>query len=72
MGAGVQQGSGLVLHIGPQVVPEFGHLVFIQIDFVGDFVHGHGAGSFQNKYFVGTEIWTATQKPVPVISLGQV
>ena len=44
--AGVEQGGGLVLHVGPQVVPVSGHLVFVQVDLVGDFVLGHGAGSF--------------------------
>ena len=37
-GAGIQQGRGLGLHIGPDVVPGFRHLVFGEIDFVGDVV----------------------------------
>ena len=40
-GAGVQQRGGLVLHVRPHVVPCFGHLIFIQIDLVGDLFCAH-------------------------------
>ena len=52
MGAGIQQGSGLVLHIGPEVIPCGRNLGFAEVNLVGDGVVGHSAVSFLN---VGTE-----------------
>ena len=49
-GCRIQQGCRLVLHIRPQVVPSCGHLAFVQIDFVGNFLC-HRSDSFQR----GTE-----------------
>ena len=44
MGARMQQRGGLVLHIGPHVIPGLGHLVLFQVDFIGDGVDvGHGS-----------------------------
>ena len=49
-GAGVQQGGGLHLHIGPDVVPCPRHLVLGEIDLIGDPGFGfHGAYSFQSS-----------------------
>ena len=48
-GGGVQQGGGLILHIGPEVVPLFGQLRFVQIDFVRDVVHD--ACSFFERFW---------------------
>ena len=45
-GAGVQEGGGLVLHVGPEVVPGVGHLVLRQVDLVGNFVLAHDVFSF--------------------------
>ena len=39
---GVEQGGGLDLHIGADIVPRPGHLRFGKINLVGDFVVGHG------------------------------
>ena len=39
---GVQEGGGLVGHVGPQIVPYPGHLVLRQIDLVGNFLLTHG------------------------------
>ena len=51
-GAGIQQRGGLVLHIGPDVIPGFRHLVLGEIDFVGDFRLGfHSVHSFQKSAF---------------------
>ena len=49
-GCRIQQGCRLVLHVRPQVVPSRGHLAFVQIDFVGDFLCHH-SDSFRS----GTE-----------------
>ena len=35
---GIQQGSGLILHIGPHIIPLLRHLILFQIDFVRDFL----------------------------------
>ncbi len=40
-GAGIQERRRLLLHIGPQIIPCLRHLVFVQIDFVGDFFVFH-------------------------------
>ena len=48
-GAGIQQGSGLRLHVRPDVVPCFGDLAFGQIDLVGDFLFGHFNNSFPKR-----------------------
>ena len=50
-GAGIQQGGGLDLHVGPDVVPCLGHLVFREIDLVGNVVDFscHGAFSFHSS-----------------------
>ena len=45
-GGGVQQRGGLGLHICPDIVPIHGHLVFGQVDFVGDFLKCHGCAPF--------------------------
>ena len=37
-GAGIQQRSGLDLHVGPDVIPCRGHFGFFKIDFVRDFL----------------------------------
>ena len=51
-GAGIQQRGGLVLHIGPDVIPGFRHLILGEIDFVGDFRLGfHSVHSFQKSAF---------------------
>ena len=42
-GVRVQQWRGFVVHIGTQVVPGLGHLVFVQIDFVGNLLVCHGS-----------------------------
>ena len=62
-GAGVEQRGGLVFHVGPDVVPCLGHLVFFQINLVGDlFVCSHvGSAPF---YGSGTEGKTKNA-PVP-------
>jgi hypothetical protein len=39
VGAGVQQGGGFRLHIGPEVVPGTGHLILGKVDFVRDLFH---------------------------------
>ena len=50
-GAGIQQGSGLDLHVSPDIVPCLGHLVFGEINFVGNVVDFgcHGAFSFHSS-----------------------
>ena len=37
----VQQRRRLLFHVGPQVIPGFGHLVFIQVDLIRDFFVFH-------------------------------
>ena len=54
----VQQGSGLVFHVRPKVVPGRGHLVLVQVDFVGDVLLFHCVFSFLS---CGTE----KKNPVP-------
>ena len=39
--SGVEEGGGLVFHVGPEIVPGAGHLVLGEIDFVGNFVLAH-------------------------------
>ena len=50
-GAGIQQGSGLDLHVSPDIVPCLGHLIFGEINFVGNVVDFgcHGAFSFHSS-----------------------
>ena len=38
-GGGVQKGIGLLFHVGPEVVPLLRHLVFGEVDSVGDGFH---------------------------------
>ena len=45
-GAGVPEGGGLGLHVGPDIVPGVRHLRLGEIDFVGDVLEGHDACSF--------------------------
>ena len=45
-GAGIQQGGGLVLHVGPDIVPGGRQLLLGEIDLVGNFFKGHDACSF--------------------------
>ena len=42
--SGVDEGSGLILHIGADVIPRLGHLVFFEINLVRDhfFFFAHG------------------------------
>ena len=43
-GGRVEEGGGLVLHIGPDIVPCLGHLVLFQVNLIGDLFpccHGH-------------------------------
>ena len=49
--AGIQQGSGLDLHVSPDIVPCLGHLIFGEINFVGNVVDFgcHGAFSFHSS-----------------------
>jgi hypothetical protein len=45
MGAGIEKGRGLILHISPYVVPCLGDLVLGEINLIGDllvFFVGHG------------------------------
>jgi hypothetical protein len=39
--SGIEEGGGLVFHVGPEIVPGAGHLVLGEIDFVGNFVRAH-------------------------------
>ena len=50
-GAGIQQGSGLDLHVSPDIVPCLGYLIFGEINFVGNVVDFgcHGAFSFHSS-----------------------
>ena len=50
-GAGVQQRSGLDLHIRPDIVPCLGHLIFREVNLVGNVVlfGCHSAFSFHNS-----------------------
>ena len=76
MGAGVEQRRGLVDHVRAQVIPCLGHLVFFEVDLVGNgFVVdcSHGGVSFlmfgkkQGRLFSGTK-----NTPVPLqFLLGQ-
>lgn len=46
VGARVQQGGGLVFHVGADIVPRSGQFVLGQINLVGNFVLAHGSVSF--------------------------
>ena len=73
-GGGVQQRGGLGLHVCPDIVPILGHLVFGEVDLVGDFLECHGACSF---LICGPPERRQTKKtflpqgPIPMVPLGQ-